>query len=500
MTIRARTTQVTHLFHPARTALLSAFLAASLMGCESGTPEERIVGDAAEALGGPEAIFAVSTLLLEGEGVHGNLGQDMRPDAAGQRFVVSEYRRAVDLTARRAITELTRTPDFAFFQGPDAQRQVQGIDGEVGYNVAPNGNATRVADAAARDRQVELYHHPVAAVHAALQEGATLSNARSIEGRSLVDVLAADGVSFTLEVTEATGLPAAVTSATYNTNLGDVEVRTEFSDYTEVEGLLVPGGLTATVDGFMTADLTVSTAVNADVAELAAPEAAASAERITGPAPANVAVEELAPGIWLLAGQSHHSVLVEFDDHLTLIEAPQNEIRTLAVIAQARELRPDKPLTEVVTTHHHFDHSGGVRAAMSEGLTVITHDLNVPFFEGVATRPHTIQPDALAQRAAAATVQRVSDELIMTDAANTMALYPVEGSPHADTFLIAYFPEHRILVEADLFTPGSAVFPYAANLLENIERLGLDVDRIVPLHGAEAPYADFLSAAQVTAN
>jgi glyoxylase-like metal-dependent hydrolase (beta-lactamase superfamily II) len=189
-------------------------------------------------------------------------------------------------------------------------------------------------------------------------------------------------------------------------------------------------------------------------------------------------------------------VLVEFDDHLTLIEAPQNETRTLAVIARARELHPEKPLTEVVTSHHHFDHSGGIRAAVSEGLTVITHELNVPFIREVATRPHTLQPDALSRNPREAAVQGVSGELVLTDATRTMALYAVEGSPHADTFLIAYFPEERILVEADLFTPGAAVAPYAANLLENIQRLDLDVDRIIPLHGVEAPYADFLSVAR----
>ena len=74
----------------------------------------------------------------------------------------------------------------------------------------------------------------------------------------------------------------------------------------------------------------------------------------------------------------------------------------------------------------------------------------------------------------------------------TMTLYRIAGSPHADTLLMAYFPKERLLVEADVFSPGSAVQPYAANLLENIKRHNLKIDRIVPIHGTIARYADFL--------
>jgi glyoxylase-like metal-dependent hydrolase (beta-lactamase superfamily II) len=76
------------------------------------------------------------------------------------------------------------------------------------------------------------------------------------------------------------------------------------------------------------------------------------------PAAPNVTAAAIGKGVWFLAGQSHHSVLVEFADHLMLIEAPQSEARTLAVIAKAKEIVPKKPLTELVTTHHHFESHG----------------------------------------------------------------------------------------------------------------------------------------------
>ena len=70
-----------------------------------------------------------------------------------------------------------------------------------------------------------------------------------------------------------------------------------------------------------------------------------------------------------------------------LIEAPQNDTRALAVIAKARELRPGKPITQVVNTHHHFDHSGGLRAAVSEGTRRSSpRRPNVAFYKDATTR------------------------------------------------------------------------------------------------------------------
>lgn len=319
---------------------------------------------------------------------------------------------------------------------------------------------------------------------------ATVTNAVEAAGERTVDVTTPDGASVALTIDGTTGLPIRVSSMAYNTNLGDVTIETSFGDYADVGGLQLPTALTTTTDGTMTADLSVSSqSVDADVGDLAAPEAAASAPVPTLAAP-NVTVEDVAQGVWLLAGQSHHSVLVEFADHMTLIEAPQNEARALAVIARAREVRPDKPLRDVVVSHHHFDHSGGVRAALSEGLELIVHSASTVYFQEVAGRPHTLAPDALAGAPRLPTIRGVGDELVLGDASRQVALYPITDSPHASTLLMAYLPRERLLVEADAFSPGSAVAPYAANLLENIRRRNLRVDRIVPIHGTVVPFSE----------
>ena len=480
-----------------RAVLVAAAVAAA--ACSSVPAERKAIDDAAEALGGRDRILAIRTLTIEGEGTNGNLGQDMTPDASSQTFTVTAYRRLVDVAGERFRVEQTRTPNFSYFQGPAPQRQIFGLDGEAAYSVAANGNATRAAASVAEGRRAEFLHHPITIVRAALAPGATLGNARTFDGQHVVAVTTADGRAFTLATAVETNLPARVTSMSYNANLGDVAIETGFAEYQDVQGVKLPALLTSKTDQHTTARLRVTRqAVDADLGAVAAPALAASAAATSGPPAPNVAVEEVAPGVWLLAGQSHHSALVEFADHLKLIEAPQSEARTLAAIAKARELRPSKPVTHLVNTHHHFDHSAGVRAAVSEGLTIVTHQANVPIFIESAKRSHSLQPDALTRNPKPIKIDPVGDGVVYKDGVMTMTLFHVEGSGHGDAILMAYLPRERVVIEADVYAPGGAVQPYVANFLENVRRRNLRVDRIVPLHGRIGTYQELEKTAAVS--
>jgi glyoxylase-like metal-dependent hydrolase (beta-lactamase superfamily II) len=486
--MRTVMTSTPGLFRQTAVPLFAAFLCA----CATPPPERQIIDDAAEALGGAARIQAVKTLVIEGEGTAWNPGQDMTPEATGQTFTLTGYRRAVDVEGGRARVEQTRTPNFTYFQGQQPQKQVFGIDGDVGYNVPPTGNPTRISNAAARDRRADLHHHPLTILRAALDPATKLSNPRTANGESAVEIVTPDGSRFTLAIDDTTRRPTRVVSMADHVNLGDVAIETSFADYQDVAGLQLPSRLSTKMDRWNTVDIRVSKqSVDADTGDLSASQSASAAAAVDTP-PANVTAEVLAKGIWLLAGQSHHSVLVEFSDHTLLIEGPQHETRTLAVIAKAKEVQPNKPLTKLVTTHHHFDHTGGLRAAIAEGLTIVTHKASAAYYQDAAGRAHTIVPDALAKNPRPVTIESVDDELAIKDAAMTMNLYHVAGSPHADTILMAYFPRERLLVEVDVYSPASAVHPFAANLLENITRRKLRVDRIVPLHGTPVPFAELV--------
>jgi glyoxylase-like metal-dependent hydrolase (beta-lactamase superfamily II) len=346
----------------------------------------------------------------------------------------------------------------------------------------------------AKDRRDAILHTPVTAVRAALDPMSKLGNPRTEGSESLVDVTIADGRTFTLAIDSTSKLPTRVMSRTDNTNLGDVVIESSFADYQESGGLQLPTRLTVKTDDFTTAEYRAAKGtVDGDTGDLSAPADAATAPAIAGAPPATVAAEEIARGVWYLAGGSHHSVLLEFGDHLTLIETPQNDTRALAVIAKARELRPNKPLTEVINSHHHFDHSGGIRAAIAEGLTVITHQGNVALFEEIAKRPHTIVPDALAKSPKPAMIKGISEDTTLSDGTMTVNLYPVSG-PHSETMLIAYLPRERLLVEADVYNPGP-VQAFANHFLGELKKRNLRIDRMVPLHAKIVPYAQFVKEA-----
>lgn len=445
-----------------------------------------------KAMGGRAKIEAVKTLLIDGQGVNYNLGQDLRPGAATQTFEITGYTRKIDVEHGRQRIEQTRTPKFAYFQGPQPQVQVQGIDGDVAFSVNPAGEAARLAQGAEHDRRMEFFHHPVTALRAATGPQTTIANVRTIGNVRQADFKLGDA-EWTMTI-DAAGVPLSIASRTYHPNLGDVVVTTTFGEYQDTNGVKLPARIVSKVDDFTTSEIK-ATKQSVDVAlgELSAP--AAIATKAIPPAPPNVTAEPIGKGVWLLAGQSHHSVVIEFADHLMLIDAPLSEARSKAVFARAKELVKNKPLTELVTTHHHFDHTAGMRAAIAEGMTVFTQAGNKEWVETMARRPHTIQPDTLAKNVSRLHVETVDAEREFKDRTMDVMLYHVAGNSHSDTMLMAYIPRDRVLIEVDAFSPGAAVHPYAANLLENIQTRNLRVEKIVPLHGAIATFADLVKVA-----
>ena len=148
---------------------------------------------------------------------------------------------------------------------------------------------------------------------------------------------------------------------------------------------------------------------------------------------------------------------------------------------------PGKPLTIAINSHHHFDHAGGFRAAVSEGLTMYAYKDNVDHFKEIAARPHTMNPDALATSPKPLKIVGVDDMLEMKDSQMDIILYHIHPSAitHCATELVVWIPRDRLLVEADQFDHTWLRHLWGENFIWNVEGLRkLDVDKILPVHGA----------------
>jgi glyoxylase-like metal-dependent hydrolase (beta-lactamase superfamily II) len=458
-----------------------------LHGCAP--TSESVVEDAAEAMGGAEAVLATTSLVLEGTGQTYRTGQNTSPDADLPVYELHSYRKEMDLENHRWRVDQVRTGHFLTGNPVENQTVIQAVDMDIAYDVQADGTARRLGGRAGVDRHAEFFHHPLSLVRAALTEGeATLGELRAAEDGSEVDVTT-QGMTFTLH-TDAAGLPTRIESMAYDPNYGDVEIATSFSNWQQSGDLMLPSTISQTLGKYKNGDFSVTSQPNGTIQSLAAPADVASTPA-PEPPPIEATSQQLAEGVWYI-GPGYNSTLIEFPTYGLLVESPQNDARALATIAKARELLGEKPLRYVVNTHFHIDHSGGIRAAVAEGLTIITHQIHEAYFQEVVAAQHTIVQDHLAKNPKELQIQTVAGDgpMEMTEGNRTIQIYRLKDDVHADGMLMVYLPRERILIEADAFTPGARSSPFATNLLTQVQALGIRVDRIAAVHNAVAPFSE----------
>lgn len=484
-------------------ASVSCILATAMTSSAHG-PEQNALGTASTKLGVP----TLRSLQIAGFGAVHTVGQSAAPGGKWPRVQLKTYDLAIDYGASAMRIDMAlqmgmyppRGGGVAFV---GERRQILGLSGTRAWSlqITPPTKADQATlqtdvsgapptvsrpihegDVAALDRRLFLFSTPHGFVRAALAGHASLRSAEGgteaslmLDGRYPISgVIAPNGEVLSVRTT----IPDAV--------MGDMVIAMRYSDYRPVPGgFRFPRRIVQTQGGQVSLDLWLSTVTANSPVDVSAPDLSPRTD-----APSAVDVSRLGRGVFRLAGGSHHSVAVEMSEYVVLIEAPQNEARSRALIAAVAAAMPGKPIRYVVNTHHHFDHAGGLRAFVDAGAVVVTTDVNRTFFERVWSSPRTLEPDALSRSSKKPRFETFADSHILSDGDRRIELYRMHGSTHADGLAIVYLPDEYLIVQADLFTPPEKEIaapevpsPGAVTLQANLRRLKLKVAGVASLHG-----------------
>jgi len=462
---------------------------ALLLGCswiaspwQSGARDAKtVIADATKALGAEN----LKSIEYSGSGYDFTLGQAPNPSSPWPKFIDKTYTRLISLDPVASRMQRVRMQG----ENPPRGGGQQPVVGEQQQNqvVAPGSpQAATLMD----DLMMSV---PYAFLKAASAASDTKVSSKTVGGKKYtVLTFTALNEAPASGYLNSQGVLERVETKIDNNVLGDIPFETTFEGYKDFSGVKFPTHIVQKQGAYPVLDLTLTDVKpNAPVSfeQQAKGKGRGGAPPAPGAAPAAATSEKLGEGVYLILG-GYAAIAVDMTDHIVIIEGPQSDQRAGAIIAEAKRLIPNKPIRYVVNTHSHFDHAGGLRAFVAEGATVITQEINKPYYQKIWANPHTLSPDNLAKNPKKPVFKTVKDKMVLSDGTHTIELYHQTGYLHHDGMLLVYLPKEKVLLEADGFNPPpqpvtqtpATISPYNQSLVANIERLKLDVQRIIPVH------------------
>jgi glyoxylase-like metal-dependent hydrolase (beta-lactamase superfamily II) len=334
-------------------------------------------------------------------------------------------------------------------------------------------------------QQVDLWMTPYGFLRAAANNSATVKSESMSGKKYTVVTFTAPNKAKVNGYIDGQNMLDRVETWIDNPMTGDTLTEVTYSGYKDFGGVKFPTSILQKQGGYPTLDLSVTDVKPNAPANIQPPQGGGAGGAQAPPATS----QKLADGVYLIL-PAYAALAVDFKDYIVVVEGPQSEARASAVIAEAKRVIPNKPIRYVVNTHNHFDHSSGLRTFVAEGATIITYQSNKAYYEKIFALPHTLSPDRQSEAKKKISIETMTDKKMLTDGNHVIELHRLQGSNHDDGLIVAYLPKEKILVEADAFNPpaqpnappANPLNANNVNLMENIERLKLDVETIIPIH------------------
>jgi glyoxylase-like metal-dependent hydrolase (beta-lactamase superfamily II) len=469
-----------------RSWIIALALACVLSLTITGQDAKTVISTASQVMG----IEGLNSIHYYGVAQNGNLGQNNNSNQPWPMANASDYVRAIDFTqpASRATWQNYAVPVTGGVATLAPGQQ----------NITPQNNTWA--------QQLEIWITPWGFLKGAAANNATV-RAQSMNGKRYqvvsfdAPIKSPGGQSYkVVGYINGQNLVEKVETRLENPIFGDMLVEAEYSQYRDgTVGIKFPAQMVQKRGGWPTFNAYILGAHKnpANIQQLLTPPQGGRGAGGGGGAPAGggpqaqgPTSEKLADGVYRING-AYNALAIEFADHILLFEpGPQSEARAQAIIAEAKKVIPKKPIRYGVISHHHFDHTSGLPAVVAEGITIVTPAVNKDFLMNALSAPRTLAPDSLSKSGKKPLIEGFTgDKRVFQDATRTFEVHVIKGLPHADGIVIGYLPKEKILVYADMFNlppptdpvpnppvTGTIVF------LENLERLKLDVDRIMSIH------------------
>ena len=519
-----------------RTGLLLA-LSLLVMSCatmQASGPE--LLGRAAKAMGGADTLGGVKTIQMKGT------ARQWEPE---QSLVAGGEMRFANEATFDAVTDVTtgasridwvrkfeypapRTFTFSELVTPDAG-YVAGIDsnGRNKQSLESNPPAHSMSGLRLATSQRELRRGSPLLVLDMLKNPDRLAAASPVTIGGVIYPAAGYRVgdqTFTVLFDPSTSLPARVRTLDYDNIWGDVTYDLVLSDWKAVDGVQVAMSRKYELNGKTIMDVKITEAkINAPIAadRLTIPAAfkTGAAKPASGPVPyqwvirrqfigtyldsdspsydtkatTGLRLEERAVGVQHVVGGSHNSLIVEMKEYLIVFDAPVSDWQANWILNAAKAKYPNKPVRFLVLTHHHMDHTGGVRAFAAQGATIVVGQGNGEHFRRVLAAPFTRNPDLTSRDLTGTAVAEVVDKRIFSDGTREVGVYLIDN-PHANGLLIGYVADAKIGFVTDLWSPGAGALPDKLNpnlaaVVAGVKKTGITPTKFAGGHGSIADYA-----------
>ncbi len=494
-----------------------------------------LVNQAVTAQGGAEALRGLTGLTVRGDARFWEPGQSHVPGGEPRELGTATFETTWDLAKGMARTNWDRDQQYP----PPAAKltYTETVLPTLGF-VTDSTGAKPMSGIRVATHLRELERASPRLLLEAMDNAANLkeTEAQQLGDRSLPAVSYTDGgTTFIILFDPETHLPAAIRTRDDDNIFGDSNFDLVLENWRAVGAVQVATSLSYRLNDIEVARLNYESASTSPVPEdaFAVPEAVMAAAK--PPATANVPYQwvlrrlyltrfldsdaiiypdggelklvELAPNVQHVQGGTANNLIVAMKDFLVVFDAPYGEAQSRWTIDAAKAKYPGKPVRYLVLTHHHMDHTGGMRTYVAEGAMIVVPSTAKEYFDKVVAAPHTVVPDELQKNPKTPLIYGVFENMTIRDETADVRLYeissgpetdPRPGSTHADGMLIGHVVDSKLVYVTDLISPRGAPIPRSEATIAiggALEEFEVENDvTFVGGHGTTVKHADIAAA------